>query len=338
MASLAQLRAFVAVAEALHFRRAAEALRVAQPALSAQIKLLEAEVGGPLLLRDRRKVALTDAGASLLVEARVALRAVEGAVLAARAVHSGEAGRLRVGLTGSTAFHPRVTRALRLFRELHPRVELILAERNTLGLLSALRERELDAAFVRPPFVAMDGLTATVLEEEPLVVALPAGHRLARRRSLDLRDLAGETILLRPRAVGVGLDEAIEEACRGAGLGPAVFVRHAAPQMSSIIGLVAAGLGVSVVPASMRALVRGEVAYRRLTGPGRLTAPIAFARRVGTLEVAANRLEGIALGVARKYGAANGCAAGEDAAAPGRPSRRRPGPARVLPRNERGVR
>lgn len=297
MASLAQLRAFVAVADALHFRRAAEVLHVAQPALSAQIKLLEAEVGGPLLLRDRRKVALTDAGEVFLAEARIALRAAEGAVLAARAVHSGEAGRLRVGLTGSTAFHPRVTQVLRLFRERHPGVELILAERNTLALLSAIRERELDAAFVRPPFAALEGMSATVLVEEPFVVALPSKHPLARRRSLDLRDLAGETVFLRPRAIAVGLEEAIERACLDAGLGPAVFVRHAAPQMSSIIGLVAAGLGVSVVPTSMSSLLRGEVAYRSLTGPGQLTAPIAFARRVGTLEVAANRLERVVLDV-----------------------------------------
>lgn len=296
MASLAQLRAFVAVADTLHFRRAAEALCVAQPALSAQIRLLETEVGGPLLLRDRRKVALTGAGESFLAEARIALRAVERAVLAARAVHSGEAGRLRVGLTGSTAFHPRIAKVLRFFRERHPRVELILAERNTLGLLQALHERELDAAFVRPPFSAPEDVVTTVLEEEALVVALPARHPLARRRSLNLCDLSDQTILLRPRAVGVGLDEAIEEACRGAGLSPARFVRHAAPQMSSIIGLVAADLGVSIVPASMGTLCHGDVAYRRLSGPGRLVAPIAFARLNESTGAAATRLEQIAFG------------------------------------------
>ena len=120
--------------------------------------------------------------------------------------------------------------------------------------------------------------------------------------------LAREAILLRPHAIAVGLNEAIEEACRDAGLGPAVFVRHAAPQMSSIIGLVAAGFGVSVVPSSMGSLLRGNVAYRRLTGPGRLTAPIAFARRVGTREVAANRLEEIALDAAGRHGHDGGLA------------------------------
>ncbi|MFC7738632.1 LysR family transcriptional regulator [Roseomonas sp. GCM10028921] len=291
MVSLSQLRAFVAVADTLHFRRAAEAIGVAQPALSAQIKLLEGETGGPLLLRNRRSVALTDAGERFLEEARVALRAAEAAVLAARAVHRGEAGRLRVGLTGSTAFHPRITRSLRRFRELHPRVEMTLAERNTLDLLAAVRDRALDAAFVRPPFETPSGVEASVLEEEPLVVALPSGHWLAKRRSLALRDLGAETILVRPRAVGVGLDEAIEDACRGAGIAPTAFVRHAAPQMASILGLVAAGIGISIVPASMRALLPGDIAYRRLTGPGRLVAPIAFARRTGRKEAAVVGLE-----------------------------------------------
>ena len=221
-------------------------------------------------------------------------------MLAARAVHSGEAGRIRIGLTGSTAFHPQVTQVLRLFRDRHPRVELILAERNTLALLSAIHDRELDAAFVRPPFVATEGMSATVLVEEPFVVALPSRHPLARRRSLDLRDLAGETVFLRPRAIAVGLEEAIERACRDAGLGPAVFVRHAAPRMSSIIGLVAAGLGVSLVPTSMGSLLQSEIAYRKLTGPGQPTAPIAFARRVGALEVAVQRLEKAVLDVRAK--------------------------------------
>jgi len=275
---LRHLRAFMAVAEELHFRRAAERLHMAQPPLSMMIQALEREVGVLLLRRTRRSVALTEAGALFLDETRRVLAGAERAVAVAREVERGEAGRLEVGFTGSACFNPCVPRLIRIFRERYPQVEVTLTEQNTLKLLDAVRNGVLDAAFLRPPVDQMAEVTVETFLEEEMVVALPAGHALSSKEALPLSALRGETILLRPRAVGIGLAEAVIAACRVAGFSP-ILGRQAAPQMSSILNLVAAGLGVSIVPASMQAMQPGEVIYRPLADAPTLRAPLALAHQ-----------------------------------------------------------
>jgi DNA-binding transcriptional LysR family regulator len=153
-----------------------------------------------------------------------------------------------------------------------------LTERNTLPLLEALRGHALDAAFLRPPVEAGEDVVVQVLLEEEMLVALPAGHPLASEASLPLSALRGETLLVRPRPVGLGLREQIVAACRRAGFSP-IMGRHAPPQMSSVLPLVAAGLGVSVVPASMGHLLPGSIVCKPIRGARIPRAPVALAYR-----------------------------------------------------------
>ena len=275
---LRHLRAFVAVAEERHFRRAAERLGVTQPPLSILIQALEQEVGTLLLRRTRRSVELTEAGALFLAEARDVLNRVQRATKVARDVEQGHAGRLEVGFTGSCAFNPVLWRLFRAFRERYSQIDLILTELNTLALLDAVSDRKLDAAFLRPPVDGTEGVVVEPVLQEEMVVALPADHPLASEPVLPLTALRKETILLRPRPVGAGLADAILAACRDAGFRP-LLGQQSAPQMSSILSLVAAGLGVSIVPASMQSVLPTEIAYRALAGEPVLRAPIALAFR-----------------------------------------------------------
>lgn len=273
---LRHLRSFVAVAEERHFRRAAARLGMTQPPLSMMIQALEQEVGVLLLRRTRRSVELTEAGALFLAEARGVLDRAQRAIKVARDVEQGQAGRLEIGFTGSCAFNPFLWRLFRAFRERHRHVDLVLTEQNTLPLFDAVRAGRLDAAFLRPPVGEAEEVVVEPVLDEALVVALPRGHRLASEAALPLQALQGETILLRPRPVGTGLADAVVSACRDAGFRPLVG-RQAAPQMSSILSLVAAGLGVSIVPASMRSILPSEIAYRALAGEPAPRAPIALA-------------------------------------------------------------
>ena len=191
---LRHLRYFIAVAEELHFRRAAERLHMSQPPLSQQIRQLEEEVGAVLLLRNQRKVELTAAGAAFLVRAREILDAVEDAARQARRVQRGEVGRLAVGFVGS-AMYSFVPELLRAFREDKPDVGLRLHELGTTEQLRQLEDGRLDVGFVRlrgsRPGLAFE----SVLDEE-VVVALPDVHPLSQRPLLRLADLEGESLVL----------------------------------------------------------------------------------------------------------------------------------------------
>jgi DNA-binding transcriptional LysR family regulator len=275
---LRHIRAFIAVAEERHFRRAAERLGMAQPPLSMQIKALERELGTLLLRRTRRSVELTESGKLVLHECRRIVADVERTVAVAERAERGEQGHLEIGFTGSSAFNPFVPRAIRTFRSRFPFVELSLAEHNTLALVEAVRSNALDAAFIRPPIETADDITIETVLEEDLLVALPAAHPLARERALDIAALSHETFLMRPRHIGSGLTDGIIAAFHAAGVRPTLS-RHAAPQMSSVLNLVAAGLGVSIVPSSMRQVLPTEVAYRPISGPIVPRAPLAIVSR-----------------------------------------------------------
>ena len=259
---LRHLRYFVVVAEELHFRRAAERLHMSQPPLSQQIRALEQEIGAPLLLRNQRKVELTAAGAAFLERAREILAAVDDAALEARRVQRGEVGRLAIGFVGS-AMYSFVPELLRAFRERYPDVTLRLHELGTSEQLRQLDNGRLDVGFTRLP-VARPELRAETVLEEPVVAALPEQHPLAEKTRLTLSDLEGQPLLLLTRGAAPGLRAALAEAI--ATLGGEEVITQEVAEMQTVIGLVAAGAGISLVPESVRALMRAGVTYRVLDG------------------------------------------------------------------------
>lgn len=248
---LRHLRYFVAVAEEMNVTRAAARLGIAQPPLTQQIKLLESELGVQLLARIKRRIGLTEAGTLFLEEARTVLDRASHAVAVARAAGRGETGTLRVGFTGSGGFNPAVTSILSGFRQDWPLVALSLEESRTSRLLEALSAGRINAAFIRPP-IECDGIVSRFVSTEPLVVAVPLRHRLAERGPVPLIELRHEAFILYPRQGGYGLSERIVTACLDAGFQP--IVAQNSPQMTSTVNLVAASIGIAIVPACMRPL------------------------------------------------------------------------------------
>jgi DNA-binding transcriptional LysR family regulator len=290
---LRHLRYFVAVAEEGHITRAAERLGIQQPPLSQQIRALETELDAQLFWRKPRGVELTPAGRALFDEARAILARTEEAVAATKRAARGEAGRIGLGFTSSASFHPFVPRAIRAFREQNPLVALTLEESGTTELVAALRGQAIDAAFVRSPVGESADLTVRPLLDEAMVAALPSGHRLsAAGEPLPLAALAGETFILYRRPVGPGLHDAIIAACDRAGFSPQIG--QEAPRMLSTLSLVAAGLGVTVVPASMSRLEAEGVVYRALDPVAELSAPLNLAYRRGETTAAVRRFVALA--------------------------------------------
>ena len=273
---LRHLRYFVAVAEELHFRRAAERLHMSQPPLSQQIRQLEEEVGAQLLLRNQHRVELTASGAAFLERAREILDAVEAAALEARRVQRGEVGRLAVGFVGSSMYSV-VPELLQAFRESHGDVALRLHELGTTEQLRQLESGRLDVGFVRPR-QSRAGLTIEPVFGEPVIVALPDLHPLASAPQLHVADLVGQPLVLLTRAGSPGLRKALEPVTDQLG-GEDVIVQEVA-EMQTVIGLVAADVGISLVPESVRALQRRGVTYRELAD-GAPTVELAVAWRAG---------------------------------------------------------
>ncbi|SER01871.1 DNA-binding transcriptional regulator, LysR family [Solimonas aquatica] len=262
---LRHLRYFLAVADEAHFTRAAAKLGIGQPPLSQQIQQLEKELGTPLFKRLARGVALTEAGHAFADDARRILREVDDAAQRAQRVARGELGRLRVGLINSAPFHPLIPRLIREFRRRYPNVAFSLEERTTPGLVTAVRNQSVDLAFVRPLLGDATGLHMETVLDEDLIVALPAGHALAAKSRVPLMALSIEPFVLFSRAVGAGLHDEIVSACAQAGFSPRVL--QEASQVTSIVNLVASGLGVSIVPASMQHIQAEGVTFRPLTRP-----------------------------------------------------------------------
>lgn len=262
---LRHLRYFVAVAEARHITRAAAQLGMAQPPLSQQMARLERAVGTPLLIREPRGVRLTDAGASLFEDAQRLLNDAERAVERARGAARGEHGRLRVGMINSAPFHPGITRLIREYRARFPAVALRLEEDTTPELARALSEDRIDVALVRPLIDDWPGLRHETLLHEDTIAAVPESHPLARQKSVTLSDLAREPFVLFPRTVGAGLHDAILRTCLEAGFSPRVVQETS--QVTSIVNLVAAGLGISIVPATMQQLRAEGVHFVPIAGP-----------------------------------------------------------------------
>ncbi len=276
---LRHIRYFVAVAEEAHITRAAEKLGIQQPPLSQQIRALETELDVQLFRRLPRGVALTDAGETFLEDARQILKHVEHATAATQRTARGEQGHIVVGFTSSAPFHALFPKVFRSFRSATPLVSMRLEERGTGGLVDGLRNETIDVAFIRSPVADTMGLAVHPLVEEPMVVALPLEHELAEGedQSINLAVLAGEPFILYRRSVGPGLYDGIITACSHAGFTPEIA--QEAPRITSTLNLVAAGLGVSIVPASLRRLQVEGITYRPLSAPSQLTAPINLACR-----------------------------------------------------------
>ncbi len=263
---LRQLRYFVAVAEELHFRRAATRLHISQPPLSQQIRQLEDEMGCRLLSRTRRRVELTAAGEAFLRDARALLAELDGAVATARRIDAGQTGRLRINFVGS-ALLSIVPRIVQRFRAANPSVEIELRERSTVDQLKSVTGGVVDVGLIRPPIAEDHALRVELVLRERTLAALPANHPLAALRRVPLRRLAAEPLVLFPRDQAPGFHDLLVNSL--AGTGTPVNVVQNAPEMLTIIGLVATGLGVSLVPASVARLALEGVTYRPVAGaPG----------------------------------------------------------------------
>jgi len=278
---LRHLRYFVAVAEEQHVTRAAERLGMQQPPLSQQIRILERELDVQLFRRLPRGVALTAAGVAFLADARAILAQLDHAVATAKRTARGEQGRIAVGFTSSAPFNPFVPRVIRVYREAFPLVALTLEEGGTTELIEGLRNERIDAAFIRTPIADREGLVVQILLEEPMVLALPRGNVLARKKgaskALSLAAVAGEIFVIYRRPSGPGLHDVIVSACNAAGFSPRIG--QEAPRIGSTLNLVAAGLGISLVPESLQLMRMDGVVFRRLAGTVQPKAPLYFAAR-----------------------------------------------------------
>lgn len=258
------LRFFIAVAEELSFTRAAARLRVAQPHLSREIRQLERELEVALFLRDRRRVALTASGGAFLGRAYRILAETSEAVRAAQRASRGETGRLRVGFSSSAGFG-LVPDVVRRFRERRPDVELVLTEYNSDEQPELLRSSLLDACLLYPPQRPEAGFAKETLAVDPLVAALPEGHRLSDEAQIPLEALADEPWVFFPRAVASCLHDEIVRACHEAGFAPRVV--QEARKLATISSLVASGLGVSLVPIAIARLRLPRTVCRPLVPP-----------------------------------------------------------------------
>jgi DNA-binding transcriptional LysR family regulator len=272
---LRHLRYFVAVAETLHFGQAAARLRIAQPSLSHQIRQLEDDLQVGLLHRTKRRVELTDAGRLFLQESRDIIARTDRATVIARRMGSIDARRLRVGI-GYCSDQSDIAALLGTFNAQHLGIQVETKTLSVPAQLAALVDGQLDIAFVRPP-VSDHSLMSEVVIREALVVALPPKHRFASRSRLPLSALGNELFILPPRDVVPVFHDAVLKACRAAGFMP--HAPHEVDHLHMVLGLVAAGAGVALVPASARKIQHDQVTYRALhPPPERLETALAWRR------------------------------------------------------------
>ncbi|WP_449430751.1 LysR substrate-binding domain-containing protein [Pseudomonas putida] len=276
---LRHLRYFIAVAEELHFGRAAQQLGISQPPLSQQIQALEQELGARLFERTNRRVELSEAGRLFLEEARQVLAQVEKAADVARRAQLGELGELKIGFTSSAPFVSKIPKAIQAFRQRFPAVHLNLKEMSSRDIAEGVFDESIEIGLMRPMPVPQ-GLLVTELFREPLVAVLNASHPLALgSEGLHMAALAHEPFVFFPRSYGSGLHAQLLSLARQAGFNP--HFAQEAGEVLTIIGLVAAGLGVSVLPASFQRMRIEGVVYRTLLDDGAMSAVWLVEREQG---------------------------------------------------------
>ncbi|MFT3820910.1 MAG: LysR substrate-binding domain-containing protein [Rubrivivax sp.] len=259
---LRRIRHFVALAETLNFRRAAERLHMAQPPLTVSIRKLEDELGARLFDRGSGGVSLTPSGRALLAEARKLL--FHGAQFGhiARSVAEGSGGTLRIGFVGTSTWG-LLQMLVPRFRAEHPGVELVLREATSVAIVQQLEEHALDVGLVRTPLLRHSAAVRIApLQRHEFVAALPAGHALAYRGPLRLAELAEQAFVMYDPASAAGLHGAAMAACQHAGFLPQVA--QVAVQVQTLLALVESGLGVALVPALMKGYASERLAYRPL--------------------------------------------------------------------------
>jgi LysR family transcriptional regulator, benzoate and cis,cis-muconate-responsive activator of ben and cat genes len=272
------VRYFVAVAEELHFGRAAHRLRMAQPGLSQQIKSLEQQLGVRLLDRTSRQVTLTPAGSLLLGEGRRLLALAERTADQVRRAGLGQVGRISVAAIGSATYDV-IPHLVREHRRRFPDVEVLLREMSTPAQVHALRDGEIDVGFLRLP-ADIDELVAHVVREERMALMLPESHPLAELREVPLRALARERLIVFPAAPRPSWADTVIAACREAGFEP--DVAQEAMESATVVSFVAAGIGVAPVPEGLLLLARPGVVCRLVAPPAPVTR-LAVVHRAGDL-------------------------------------------------------
>ncbi|OAD17982.1 LysR substrate-binding domain-containing protein [Achromobacter insolitus] len=269
-----QLRQFVVLATELNYRKAAARLHMTQPPLSVAIKRLETEIGADLFERDRLGVRLTVAGGAFLREAKRLLEGADAALQAARDAAEGRMGALRVCAVPSAALH-LLPRMLPEFTQRFPHIRLRLSSGSTVSILAGLQRGELDAAFLVPPASGVPGIAITALRRERLVLAVPAGHRVAGMKQVRLSDLTDETLVTLAHSDSPGFAGEIVAACQRAGFHPRVLQESSHALIS--LPLIAAGLGIAIVPAALRRIAIDNVAYVDLADESDLPLTYAMA-------------------------------------------------------------
>lgn len=260
---LRQLKYFIAVAEELHFGRAAERCHIAQPPLSQQIKRLEEELGVTLLERTSRRVLLTPEGAEFLTSARDIMGRLDEAVDRIQSMSRGEEGCLRIGFIGPAALSA-LPQAIRKFRDDNPRIKLDFSAKSTTEQLPMLRSDRLDIAFIRLFGHDVEGLEQWDFLREPYVLALPERHELAEFAEVDIRQLEGQPLIFNQRIAQPALYRSLIGSFHKAGFLPNIIQEVNTEQ--STIALVATGLGSALVPASSASDQRSGVVFRPLKG------------------------------------------------------------------------
>jgi DNA-binding transcriptional LysR family regulator len=262
------LKHFIAVAEELHFARAASRLHITQPALSKQIQLLEQDLGFPLFYRTKQRVELLDAGHVLLDEARRILRQAENAVASAWRTHNGQSGRLLIGFHSSATLEV-LPKILRKYRRLFPDVMVELSE--ILGIRGSelVLDNPLSVGLLRSPSVNEESFCMETILREPFVVAVPNSHPVAKQDSVRIKSLADELFIVPHRQPGWDYSDAVFQLLRDNGIEPQIG--QEAGQMLTIASLVAGGLGIALVPASFSNLRLPGVIYRPIKGRSRTT-------------------------------------------------------------------
>lgn len=254
------LRYFLAVAEELHFTRAAEKLNIGQPPLSQQIQSLESELGVKLFNRTRRRVALTEAGEHFAVQAREILRMSGGLRAELLDIEQGKTGELRIGFTTTGLFVDELSLPLKTYRRRYPDVRISLSEMYSRQQFDALLHQEIDIGYVRlTPETRQEGLDIRILRRDRLCVVLPDDHPKAAAESLTLADVRDEAFIFYPEKSGAAVPELVRRLCLRAGFTPCV-VQEAAEVLTHI-GLVGAGVGISVLPKPVDRLRPGGVTF-----------------------------------------------------------------------------